>query len=253
MAMGELVTTSVETGITTVTMDSPANRNALSATMLEELLDALQGALADQSVRAVLLTATGTVFCAGADLKADPGRAASVALPEVLTTMVESPKPVVIRMNGAVRAGGIGLVAAGHVVIAPDDATFAFSEVKIGVVPAVIAVVCRRVMTPRALSRYPLTGEVFSATDAMGAGLVTEVVPRSDLDRRCQAVLGELRSAAPSATAATIGLLDDLRDLDLATGFRHAAHLSAEAFASEDAAEGIAAFREKRPPRWALG
>jgi methylglutaconyl-CoA hydratase len=132
----------------------------------------------------------------------------------------------------------------------PDDVTFAFTEVRIGVAPAVISVVCRRVMDRRSLHRYLLMGETFDAAAAAEAGLVTMVCDRDDLDVTVASIADAIRATAPGAVARTKALLGELEALDLADAFAHTAVVSAELFASEEGREGIASFREKRPPAW---
>ncbi len=173
--MGELVRYEIDRAVATVTLDSPANRNALSAQLVTELSDHLTSAGADESVRAIVLTHTGTVFCAGADLKEQ----ASEGGPEqgtkrmlaLLRAIVELSKPVVARVDGAVRAGGLGLVGACDIAIASQQASFAFTEVRLGLAPAIISLTTLDRMTERAASRYFLTGETFDAVAAASAGL----------------------------------------------------------------------------------
>jgi enoyl-CoA hydratase/carnithine racemase len=240
-------------GIATITLDSPANRNALSRRLLAELAGHLAAAREDAEVRGVVLTATGTTFCSGADLSEPPGQApaAVTSLPQVLTDMWHYPKAIVIRLNGHVRAGGTGLVAAADVVVAPTTATFAFTEVRIGVAPAVIAVVCARRMDPRPLARYMLTGEPFGAAEAEAAGLVTRAVPPDEVDGLVSALLDAIRLTEPNAVRETKELLVGLPGLSLNDGLARAEEVSRRLFASPEAAEGIRAFREKRPPVWA--
>ncbi len=253
--MSELVHLAVERGIAMVTLDSPANRNALSRQLVGELSAHLDTALGDATVRAVVLTHTGTVFCAGADLKeqrqpppSDAGRVPP--LPDVLTAIMAAPVPVVALLRGAARAGGIGLVAACDIAVAPTTATFAFSEVHIGVVPAMIAVPIIRRMQARAVSRWFLTGEVFDATAAAAAGLLT--VAADDVDAAVAPILEGFRKAEPAALARTKAIVAELAGLDLPAGFALAGRVSGEFFASDAAKEGMTAFTEKRPPRWAV-
>jgi enoyl-CoA hydratase/carnithine racemase len=229
------------------------NRNALSARLLAELGGALELAAVDPDVRAVVLTATGTVFCAGADLNDPPGNDpdAPFGLPAVLQAMTGCPKPIIGRINGHVRAGGLGLVAACDIALAPLDASFAFSEVRVGVAPAVIAVVCQPLMRPRDFAHYTLTGAAFGAPDAVSAGLLTIAVERESLDTAVEAIVGDLMAGAPGAIARTKALAAQLPTMPLADRFALTADVSATQFQSDDAVEGIAAFREKRPPRWA--
>jgi enoyl-CoA hydratase/carnithine racemase len=250
--MTELVKYETRAGIATITLDSPANRNALSAELISGMAGGLAEARQDAAVRGVVLTGTGTTFCAGADLKNPPGEGRSISLPELMTEMWAYPKPLIIRLNGHVRAGGTGLVAAADIVVAPESATFAFTEVRIGVAPAMVAVVCARRMTPRALYRYALTGETFGAAAAAECGLVTIAVPDDELDTALAGVLDGVRRSESNALRATKELLVDLPALGLAEGFAHAEPISMRLFSSPEAKEGITAFREKRPPSWAV-
>lgn len=251
--MTELVHRNVEDGVATVTLDSPRNRNALSARLLADLDAHLKAALADDAVRVIVLTGTGPVFCSGADLKEqrDPDSApVTASMPDVLTMIWESPKPVVCRLNGTARAGGIGLVTACDFAIAPDTATFAFSEVRLGVVPAMIAVPVLRRVNPRAAAEYFMTGEVFDAAKAVEIGLLNRAVPEDELDSAVRHYTGMLVKGGPEALAITKNLLRELPGVEFAEGLRRMAGLSAERFTSAEGQEGIAAFMEKRPPRW---
>ncbi len=167
--MDALVGVRHDDGIRTLTLDSPANRNALSARLLEQLEEALRDATSDAAVRAVVLTGSGTVFCSGADLS-ERGAAAPSRMPAILTSMVESPVPVIARVNGHARAGGLGLIAAADMAVAAEGSTFAFTEVKVGVAPAMILVPALRVVDRRFLTRATLTGERFSAAEAAPPG-----------------------------------------------------------------------------------
>ncbi len=238
----------------TITLDSPRNRNALSRRLMEELGAALAEVAADPTVRAVVLTGTGPAFCSGADLseRGEP-EGPGAALPAVLRALSELPQPVVARVNGHTRGGGIGLVAACDLAVAPSSATFAFSEVRVGVAPAMIAVPALAVMGRRAFVRYALTGEPFDAQSAEAAGLLTAVVDEDSLDSWVGAVVGSVAKGSPVALAATKALPAALAGRDLLDAYAAMSALSAELFAGPDAAEGIAAFMEKRPPSWAVG
>ncbi len=239
-------------GICTVTLDSPHNANALSTGLLTQLRAALDQAMSDPGVRVVILTGAGKVFCAGADLKealTTPTGATSL-MSGVIQLLWDSSKPVICRVNGAARAGGIGLVAASDVAVAVDRASFAFSEVRIGVVPAVISVPCLRRMPSRAAAEYFLTGEVFGAARATEIGLLTRAVPAQDLDAEVARYAGMLLRAAPGALAATKGVLRDVPAQSVAGGLARMAELSGQYFGSDEAREGMTAFAAKREPAW---
>jgi methylglutaconyl-CoA hydratase len=252
--MSELVRSEAAGEITTVTLDSPGSRNALSSALLTQLREALAGALGDPGCRVVVLTGADPAFCAGADLK--ESRTAPAAAPElfpqILQLIWDSHKPVVCRVNGSARAGGIGLIAACDIAVAPEPATFAFSEVRIGATPAIIAVPCLRRMEPRAAAEYFLTGETFDARRAAEIGLLTRAVPAPRLDEEVARYAGLLLRGAPGALAATKRVLREAGTLPLASGLARMAELSAARFASPEAREGMAAFAEKREPGWAV-
>jgi methylglutaconyl-CoA hydratase len=251
--MNDLVRTNRAGAVATITLDSPATRNALSSGLLIELQAALEGALGDAAVRVIVLTGAGPAFCSGADLK--EARTGTAAAPELFPAALQliwfSPKPVVCRVNGSARAGGIGLIAACDIAVAVESATFAFSEVRIGATPAIIAVTCLRRMEPRAASGYFLTGEAFDARRATEIGLLTLAVPEAELDEQTGRYVGLLLRGAPGAQAATKTVLREAGALPVAAGLARMAELSAERFASAEAREGMAAFAEKRDPSWA--
>jgi methylglutaconyl-CoA hydratase len=241
--MADIVRLAAEGGVATVTLDSPENRNALSRALLEQLDARLREARADDSTRVIVLTHTGNTFCAGADLNDPPAPGSTFSLPNVLNLLWTSPKPVVASIDGHVRAGGTGLVAACDIIVASPNATFAINEVRIGVVPAVISlVVVPRLGQTRALELF-LGGEMVDARRAAEIGLVTAAA--DDVDGEVAERVEQLLLAAPGALATTKRLLRPA-ELD----FTEVERLSLEVFAGEEAREGMAAFREKRPPRW---
>ena len=248
----ELVHLTAEGGVSTITLDSPRNRNALSAQLRTELLQLLEEALRDESTRVIVLTHTGSVFCAGADLKearsADTTQSGGelIALLEKLMT---SDKPVVARLAGPARAGGIGLVAACDFAIAADTVTFGFSEVRIGVIPSIISVPLRLRVLPPALHRLFLTGETFDAHHAASIGLVSEVTSEADLDSTVTGLTRTLQLGSPQALAGVKQLLHP-PSATLSDQFAQMHNLTARYFASPEAREGIRAFTEKRPPAW---
>ncbi|WP_330467341.1 enoyl-CoA hydratase family protein [Streptomyces longwoodensis] len=237
-------------GVETLALDSPDNRNALSAALVAELAGALTDCAEDPGVRAVVLTHTGGTFSAGADLRDPPH---PDALVDLLRRIVELPRPVVARVTGHVRAGGLGLLAACDIAVASRAATFAFTEVRIGVAPAVISLTLLDRVDPRSLARYYLTGERFDAVEAARAGLLTAAAgDGEEVDAVLDPVLDGLRRSAPEALAETKRLLTT-RVLE--TFDRDAAALtalSARLFASPPAREGMTAFLERRDPPWVL-
>ncbi|EPD57010.1 enoyl-CoA hydratase family protein [Streptomyces sp. HGB0020] len=234
-------------GVETLSLDSTANRNALSAALVGELAGALTDCAKDGDVRAVVLTHSGNTFSAGADLRDPPH---PDALVDLLRQIVTLPKPVVARVTGHVRAGGLGLLAACDISAASTTASFAFTEVRIGVAPAVISLPLLPRTDPRALARYYLTGERFDATEAARIGLLT--VAGDDVDEALAPILDGLRGSAPQGLAETKALLTAkvLKTFDQDAADLTA--LSARLFASPEAHEGMTAFLERRDPPWVL-
>jgi methylglutaconyl-CoA hydratase len=197
----ELVHLDVADGVATITLDSPANRNALSSQLRRELLAHLDTAIADDAARVLVLTHAGPVFCSGMDLKESRGAGAQDQgvneFPAVLARIWTAPKPVLARLTGPARAGGVGLVAACDIAVAAEDASFAFSEVRIGVVPAVISVTVLPRLLPRAAHELFLTGETFEATAAARIGLINSAVPGFDLDAEVNRYVQMLLRGAP--------------------------------------------------------
>ncbi|MGW4801959.1 enoyl-CoA hydratase-related protein [Nonomuraea sp. NPDC004297] len=254
--MTALVHKELAGGVATITLDSPPNRNALSTRLLAELADRLGWALAEPEARVIVLTATGHVFCSGADIKeqraSGPGSGAPVtaSFPEVLELIWESPKPVICRLNGTARAGGLGLVAACDFAVAPLTASFAFTEVRLGVAPAMIAVPVLRRLSARAAAEYFLTGEVFDAARAVEIGLLSAAVPPEELDAAVARYAELLAKGGPEALAITKRLVREVPAMSFTDGLRKMTDLSAERFTSAEGQEGIAAFMDKRPPAW---
>lgn len=240
----ELVHYAVADGVATITLDSPHNRNALSRQLLAELVAGLERADADAAVTVVLLRAEGRVFCSGADLSEaattpmEEGARAIVALQRQILTLT---KPVVTRLHGAVRAGGIGIVASSDVVVADEDATFALTEVKLGLAPAVISLTVLPRMTSRAASYTALSGEVFTGADAAGMGLVTRAVP-VEVARVCAA----LATGAAQGLRETKALLNADLVARLDARGEELVALSARLFGSEEAREAMLAFLSRK-------
>ncbi|WP_328318107.1 enoyl-CoA hydratase family protein [Streptomyces sp. NBC_00388] len=239
------VRTAHDRGITTLTLDAPQRRNALSAQLVAEVQEALARSAADASVRAVILTHTGNTFCAGADLKEPPDPAAFVRL---MRAIVAHPRPVVARVTGHVRAGGLGLLGSCDIAMAGPGATFAFTESRLGLAPAVISLPLLPRMDARAAARYYLTGERFDAAEAARTGLITGAA--EDVDAALAPVVDGLRRASPQGLAASKSLVTDtvLENFDRRTDELIAR--SASLFASAEAREGVQAFLERRDPAW---
>ncbi len=248
----EVVRYSAGRGIARIALDSPRNRNALSSALVAQLGAALDAAAADDGVRAVELTHTGGTFCAGADLtEAAAGgmTTGTASIIGLLRAIVALPKPVVGSIDGHVRAGGIGLIGACDLVLAGPASTFAFSEVRLGLAPAVISLTTLPRLSARAASRYYLTGETFDAATAAAIGLITEAV--ADIDASTHTVLDALRAASPQGLRETKPLLTAGMLAAIDSGGPALAEQSARLFASPEAREGMAAFRARRPPPWA--
>jgi enoyl-CoA hydratase len=251
--MTELVRAVVREQVATLTLDSPHNRNALSEQLVAELTDRLGQAAANPSVRAVVLTNAGRVFSAGGDLKtaASGSMASSTSgIVALLAGIVDLPKPVIAAVRGHVRAGGMGLVGACDLAVADPSASFAFTEVRIGVAPAVISLTTLDVMEPRAGARYYLTGETFDAETAAKLGLITATAPEGGIDEVVDSLVAAIRETSPQGSAETKRLLTAERRERIAARADEMAALSARLFASEEAQEGIHAFLERRPPTW---
>jgi enoyl-CoA hydratase len=238
-----------EGGVATLTLDGP-RRNALSGALVAQLLHALRRAADDPEVRIVVLSHTGTTFCAGADLteavtgpEQNPRRIASL-----LRALLALPKPVVARIDGHVRAGGLGIVGACDLAVAGPQATFAFSEVRLGLAPTVISLALLRRLDPRGAARWYLTGAPFGSLEAQRIGLVTEAA--DDSGPAVAALVDLLLPASPQGLRETKALLNagELREFD--RWAEAAVADSARLFGSVEGREGMAAFLERRPPSW---
>lgn len=239
--------------VATITLDSPANRNALSRTLAGEITSSLTAAGRDRGVRAVVLTHAGRVFCSGADLSEAAGGSmsdATTVMTALLTTVVELDKPVIARITGHVRAGGMGLVGACDLAVATETASFAFTEVRLGLTPAIISLTTLDLMPSRGAARYYLTGETFDATTAADLGLITAAASSGNIDDLIAELTEQIRETSPQGSAETKRLLASARRRRLAAESADMAALSARLFESDEAQEGIGAFLERRPPAW---
>ncbi|MGC0365351.1 enoyl-CoA hydratase [Rhodococcus sp. 27YEA15] len=248
----------VSGGAATLTLDSPHNRNAISVRLVTELQAGLTAAAADPDVRAVVLTHTGGTFCAGADLSEASGSTASPeeavkergrSMLTLLRSVLELPKPVIGRIDGHVRAGGMGLVGACDVVVAGPKSTFAVTEARLGLAASIISLTVLPRLDQRAASRYLLTGAKFDSGEAVSIGLVTEA--STDTEASVSRLLGDLRRCSPQGLAESKWLTTRA----VLAGFDRDGEVvvdqSARLFSSDEAREGMMAFLQKRPPAWA--
>jgi enoyl-CoA hydratase/carnithine racemase len=252
MNADELVHIEIADAVATVTLDSPANRNALSSRLVTDLnraLDGAEAAVAGGDVRAIVLTHVPPAFCAGADLK-ERAHAVPDSRPIVraFQRLMDAEVPTIAAVNGPVRAGGIGLMASCDLVVVQRDVGFALTEVRVGVAAAMISVPILRRASGSRLAAAFLTGEPFTADEARAVGLVTHVA--DDVDATVATLCDAIKLGAPTAVAATKRILREVPGLGRDEAFERMRRLSDELFAGSEAAEGMAAYLEKRPPRW---
>jgi enoyl-CoA hydratase/carnithine racemase len=236
-------------GVATITLDSPHNRNALSRQLVAELFERLETAERDDAVKVVVIRSSGRVFCSGADLSEatshgmEQGAREIVRLQRLIVTM---DRPVVVEVGGPVRAGGIGIVAAADIAVAAEDATFALTEVKLGLAAAIISLTVHHRMNPRAASLTTLGGEVFSGAEAAAYGLVTRAVPGDQLAAEVSTLCASLATGAAQGLRESKRILNrDLLERIDARGEEMAA-LSARLFASDEAKEAMTAFLNRK-------
>lgn len=247
----------VRKGAAWITLNRPEARNALSATLVNELYDHLQHANKDPHARCVVITGNGPAFCAGADLKSPPGaivdgQQRAVAYPDVLNSILESDKPVIAAINGAAFAGGLGLVGAADIVVTVADIQMSFSEVRIGVIPAVISVVCIPKLGTHHAMKLFLTGERFDGNQAVEMGFAHKAVPADQLSSAVQEEIDAINLGGPIALREAKKLVRRVSQLSITEGFEETGSWSRKLFESEEGAEGMAAFREKRKPNWVI-
>ena len=242
-------------GVLTVTLADVENRNALGAGILNGLHDAIERAGSDPSIRAVVVTNEGTTFCAGANLKqqsgVQQGATAKIGFEALLEMIQKSPTPIVGKIRGHVVGGGNGLAAALDIAIAQDDVKFGFSEVRLGVAPAIISVVCLPKMRRGEAMEVFLRGNRFSATKAAELGLISRAVPAGELDAAVDEVVADLCLGGPNALGHAKSLVYQVPDMEQKEAFAWAADLSGRLFKSDEAAAGMRAFLKREKPPWA--
>jgi methylglutaconyl-CoA hydratase len=247
-------------GAAILAMARPHLNNAFDDAAIREMTKALRALEADATVDAVVIAGDGKNFCAGADIEwmrraasqgFDENLADAMALAELMSALDRLSKPTIARIQGAVYGGGVGLVACCDIAIASDDSRFCLSEVKLGIVPAVIGPYVIAAIGARAARRYFQTAEVFDAARAEALGLVHEVVPQAEMDKHVHACLESLAQGAPGAKAASKALVHQLagRAIDQSLG-AETARIIAQRRATAEAQEGLSAFLEKRAPKW---
>ena len=246
-----------------ITLNPPQRHNAFDDGLIAELTEAFKAAGGDKGVRAVVLQSSGKSFSAGADLgwmkrMAGYSKAENLADAKALSLMLETmdscPRPVVGVVQGAAYGGGVGLVACCDLVVAAESATFCLSEVKLGIVPAVISPYVVRAMGGRQARRYAVSAETFSAERAAGYGLVHEVVPAAELLAMRDAWLERLAGNGPKAMAAAKEIIRVASDQPLDPELRDwTAGRIADIRASREGKEGVTAFLDKRMPSWIKG
>ncbi|MEM8905745.1 MAG: enoyl-CoA hydratase-related protein [Actinomycetota bacterium] len=257
MAEPDPVRLDVDGPVATITLDAPERKNSLAPELVDRLAAHLETAHADEAVRVIVLTNAGNTFCAGADLKAatpgSPAPAAGRTFPDVFELLLDGPTPVIGRIAGHATGGGVGLVAACDLSLMADDALLGFTEVRIGVAPAIISVVCLPKLRPADAMELFLTGERIPASRAAEVGLVNRAVPAAELDAAVDDLVAKVLRGGPNAVAASKQLVRRVPTMERDAAFAWTAELSAELFRSDEAAAGIAAFRERTDPPWAAG
>ena len=242
----DLVQYSISPEAATITLNSPSTRNALSQVMIDGLIERIAQA-SKSSSSVIVLTHTDPVFCSGMDLK-DSQKIDLSGLAEVMLALHKAPQPTMAVLTGPARAGGLGLMASCDFVVAADRVTFAFTEVRIGVVPALISVpVLTRVAAPFLVTEF-LTGSEFTAARALEIGLITHV--SADPHGEAQRLIAQLAAVGPEALRLATSLLREANSFEYEQRLVKLQKQSEAIFASDEAQEGMAAFREKRKPNW---
>lgn len=251
----DVVKIEVARGVLTATLADVENRNALGGELLEGLRGAIRKANDDDSIRAVVVTNEGSTFCAGANLKQRSGQEneqkGGGGFPDLLQEIQASPTPIIGRIDGHVVGGGNGLASALDISIAREDVKFGFTEVRLGVIPAIISVVCLPKMRQGEAMEAFLRGNRFPASTAAKLGLINRAVPGDRLDAAVEEVLADLRKGGPNALGLAKSLVYEVPKKSQAEAFEWTTGLSNRLFAGDEAKEGMKAFLTKRPASWA--
>jgi len=250
-----VVETNIIDAVMTITLDDQDRRNALSIQLLRELLAAVDEAETNANVRVVVVTNRGSTFCAGADLterlKPHDGASADVVeMSEIFRRVRRSPKPFVGRLAGHCVAGGVGLAAVMDISVAIETARFGFTEVRLGLAPAMIAVVCLPKMRLADAQSAFLRANRFTAGDAARMGLINKAVPLQEIDDEIHAIVNDLLAGEPHALAVAKQLTTSLASMSEEEAIAWTTRTSAELFHGDEAREGMSAYLEKRPASW---
>lgn len=240
-------------GVLRITLNDADGRNVVGKPLMRAFKTALDSARNDAAVRIVLVDHVGPVFCAGADLKAAPDESAADLFAELLRAIQTSPKPTVAKISGHAVGGGVGLAAAFDISIASHDSKFGFTEVRLGVVPAVIAAICLPKMRKAEALEAFLRGTRFPAARASELGLITRAVAADEVDGEVAAVIADLKLGGPEALATAKQIIEDIPGLPPEQALAAMSALSARVFAGDEARAGTTAFKERRLPDWAIG
>ncbi|MDP3276008.1 MAG: enoyl-CoA hydratase-related protein [Deltaproteobacteria bacterium] len=246
-----------EKSIRTISLNRPTRKNAISPQMVNELLYALEAAESDSAIRVIVLTGTGEVFCSGGDLnQMASGGTDAVELPlkgdyaDLLLAICNFKKPVIAKVRGAAKGGGLGLVAACHLAIGASDAVFATPELNVGLFPMMIMAVLARVMPKRRLLEMMLTTSTVSASEAVACGVLTRSTSSQLLEREVQSLAESLASRSPTAVERGLMAYSRMTDLSLRDALPMLRDELFELLGTDDAREGLMAFVEKRQPVW---
>ena len=245
--------------IATITLDRPDKRNAISSTMIEELLEVLNAADGDAAVRVLILTGAGRAFCSGMDLETlqtiagqttEQNLADSRQMARMFHRLYAFPKPLITAVNGAAVAGGCGIATFSDITLAVPEAKFGYTEVRIGFIPALVSVLVRRQMGEKRARELLLTGQIIDAAEALRLGMVTEIVAAENLLQRAHEVAAKFLEASPTSLRRTKRLLLQYNEKEVTQEIEMATQENAAIRATDDFREGLASFLEKRQPKW---
>ncbi|MGD0426046.1 MAG: enoyl-CoA hydratase-related protein [Candidatus Acidiferrales bacterium] len=245
--------------IATITLNRPDKRNAISGTMIDELLGALNSADTDGAVRVLILTGAGRAFCSGMDLETlqsiakqtpEQNLADSRQMARMFHRIYSFPKPLITAVNGAAVAGGCGIATFSDITLAVPEAKFGYTEVRIGFIPALVSVLLRRQIGEKHARELLLTGATIDAAEAFRLGMVTEIVPAENLLKRAHEVAARFLEASPTSLRRTKRLLLQYNEREVTQEIEMATQENAAIRATEDFREGLASFLEKRQPKW---